>query len=139
MTDDPIGRAAEQLAGELPLTGEPSPGVIRLIEAALRQQRADAVDDAPYQALRHDLRQARVALATAEAESQRLRAALEGMTALLREARRAHHRGYADEGCDYPPCPKSDDDADPTAACTCMADAWNTRIDAALQASPQER
>ena len=57
----------------------------------------------------------------------------EPLVALLREARRSHDKGYNEESCDYPPCPKSDEcEANDNMACTCSADAWNARIDAVL-------
>jgi len=52
---------------------------------------------------------------------------------LLHEARRTHDRGYHAESCDYPPCPKSEEDADDDTKCTCAADKWNARIDEALR------
>lgn len=57
------------------------------------------------------------------------------MLDLLNEARREHSRGYNDEGCDYPPCPKSQEENDDE-KCTCQADAWNARIDAAIGGNP---
>lgn len=50
--------------------------------------------------------------------------------ALLNECGRGgHSRGYNDEACDYPPCATSYDE---NAKCTCGADKWNARVDAAL-------
>jgi hypothetical protein len=57
----------------------------------------------------------------------------EPLVKLLEEARRSHDRGYNDESSDYPPCPKSDEDALHDARCTCSADAWNARIDEVLK------
>jgi hypothetical protein len=49
---------------------------------------------------------------------------------LLNEARRPHDRGWNEESCDYAPCPKSQEEHE---GCTCGADAWNARIDRALE------
>ncbi len=60
---------------------------------------------------------------------------LEPLVALLKECGRGQHsKGYNEESADYPPCPRSDDndDDDPTLPCTCGADAWNARVEAAL-------
>lgn len=55
----------------------------------------------------------------------------EPLMTMLRECKREHSRGYNDESCDYPPCPKSDE-LNWNEPCTCQADTWNTRIDAVL-------
>ena len=57
--------------------------------------------------------------------------------ALLLETRRAHDRGYNEESCDYPPCPRSrdEDNSGPGELedkCSCGAEAWNARIDVAV-------
>ncbi len=68
--------------------------------------------------------------------SRELQALYAPMVALLEETRRKHDRGYNDESCDYPPCPRHRDEYDvgPSDAdkCTCGADAWNARIDEVL-------
>jgi hypothetical protein len=60
------------------------------------------------------------------------------LEALLRESKRTHDRGYNEESCDYPPCPKSNDDdnggpGELEHKCTCSADAWNAKVDEALR------
>lgn len=57
------------------------------------------------------------------------------MIALLKEAKRTHHRGYLDESCDHPPCPRCDESEgglSPDVLCDCGADEWNKRIDAII-------
>jgi len=103
MTDDPIRSAAEQLAHELPLTGEPSPGVIGVIESAFRQQRAEAeaimnwqecdsfnalkgraeAAEAEVEHQRVHKEEYRDMLTAAEVECSRLRAALDGLVTKL--------------------------------------------------------
>lgn len=58
------------------------------------------------------------------------------LVSLLRESKRKHDRGYNEESCDYPPCPLSYEDATLSEKCTCGADAWNARVDAALAGRP---
>ena len=48
--------------------------------------------------------------------------------------RGTHSKGYNEESADYPPCPKSGEDAD-DAKCTCNADKWNERVRKALSAT----
>lgn len=50
-----------------------------------------------------------------------IEASAEPIVALLKESGRGvHSKGYNEEACDCPPCPKSDD-------------AWNARVEAALE------
>ena len=56
------------------------------------------------------------------------------LVTLLRECGRGvHSKGYNEESSDYPPCPKSHEFGDADDKCTCGADAWNARVDAALR------
>lgn len=57
----------------------------------------------------------------------------EPLLKLLAESRREHHRGYNDEMCDYPPCPRSDGEPFYDVKCTCGADEWNAKVDEALR------
>jgi hypothetical protein len=55
----------------------------------------------------------------------------EPLITLLAQAKKSHHGGYIDESSEENPCPLYED-KNSAGPCTCGADDWNARIDAAL-------